>query len=54
MSRYERAVIKRACRLVFSYVSPRRVRLTADRGFADDDLFALLDRCERLGDSGPM
>ena len=43
MSRYELAVIKRACKLVFSYVSPRRVRLTADRGFADDDLFALLD-----------
>ena len=28
MSRYELAVIKRACKLVFSYVSPRRVRLT--------------------------
>jgi len=54
MRRYELVVVKRACKLIFSYVSPRRVRLTADRGFADDDLFALLDRCERLGDSGPM
>src|SRR5215204_2645102 len=43
MSRYELAVIRRACRLVFSYVSPRRVRLTADRGFADGDLFDLLN-----------
>ena len=43
MSRYESAVIKRACRLVFGYVSPRRVRLAADRGFADGDLFDLLN-----------
>jgi Transposase DDE domain len=43
MSRYELAVIKRAFKLIFAYLAPRRIRLTADRGFADDDLFALLD-----------
>jgi hypothetical protein len=42
MSRYEIAVIKRAFKLILGYVSPRRIRLTADRGFADDDLFELL------------
>jgi hypothetical protein len=44
MHRYERAVIKRAFKLIFQYVKPRRVRLTADRGFADDPLFALLQQ----------
>jgi hypothetical protein len=29
--------------LIFQYVKPSRIRLTADRGFPDDDLFALLD-----------
>jgi len=42
--RYERAVIKRAFKLIFQYVKPGRVRLTADRGFADEPLFALLER----------
>jgi len=44
MKRYESAVIKRAFKLIFVYVKPRRIRLTADRGFPDDDLFALLDQ----------
>jgi hypothetical protein len=43
MKRYEHAVIKRAFKLIFSRVDRRRVKLTADRGFADDDLFELLD-----------
>jgi hypothetical protein len=43
MKRYELAVIKRAFKLIFQYVNPSRIRLTADRGFPDDDLFALLD-----------
>jgi hypothetical protein len=42
MHRYERAVVKRACKLLFQVVSRRRVWLTADRGFADEPLFALL------------
>ena len=41
---YERAVIKRAFQLIFQYVRPKRVRLTADRGFADEPLFALLQQ----------
>jgi hypothetical protein len=44
MKRYELAVIKRAFTLIFQYVAPRRVRLTADRGFADAPLFAGLER----------
>ena len=44
MHRYERAVIKRAFKLIFQYVSPSRIRLTADRGFADEPLFALLQQ----------
>jgi Transposase DDE domain len=44
MKRYERAVLKRAFRLIFEYVEPRRLKLTADRGFPDDDLFELLDQ----------
>jgi hypothetical protein len=43
-SRYERAVIKRGFKLIFGYLKPSRIRLSADRGFADDDLFALLDQ----------
>lgn len=43
MGRYETAVVKRAFRLIFAAVAPRRVRLTADRGFADTALFELLD-----------
>jgi len=42
--RYERAVVKRAFKLIFQYVSRRRVWLTADRGFADEPLFALLQQ----------
>jgi len=42
--RYELAVIKRAFKLIFQYIKPSRIRLTADRGFPDDDLFELLDR----------
>jgi Transposase DDE domain len=30
--------------LIFQYFRPPRIRLTADRGFPDDDLFALLDQ----------
>jgi hypothetical protein len=44
MKRYERAVLKRAFKLIFEYVEPRRLKLTADRGFPDDDLFELLDQ----------
>jgi hypothetical protein len=44
MKRYELAVIKRAFTLIFQYVAPRRVHLTADRGFADAPLFAVLER----------
>ncbi|MBP6820646.1 MAG: transposase [Acidobacteria bacterium] len=42
MKRYELAVIKRAFKLIFRSIKPGRLRLTADRGFPDDDLFALL------------
>lgn len=44
MHRYERAVIKRAFKLIFQYVGRKRIRLTADRGFADEPLFALLQQ----------
>lgn len=44
MHRYERAVLKRAFKLILQYVKPSRIRLTADRGFADDSLFALLQQ----------
>jgi hypothetical protein len=43
MGHYEVAVVKRAFKLIFESVPPRRVRLTADRGFADTALFELLD-----------
>ena len=42
MQRYELAVIRRALRWVIRTVGRRRVRVTADRGFADVALFALL------------
>jgi hypothetical protein len=42
--RYELAVIKRAFKLIFQYVKPSRIRLTAGRSFPDDDLFELLDQ----------
>lgn len=41
--RYELAVVKRAFTMIFKVVAPHRVRLTADRGFADTNLFDLLD-----------
>ena len=43
MKRDALAVIKRAFTLIFPYVAPPRVRLTADRGCADAALCALLD-----------
>jgi hypothetical protein len=42
MKRYELAVIRRALTRVMRKVGPRRVRVTADRGFADVALFSLL------------
>ena len=42
MQRYELAVIRRALTRVIRKVGARRVRVTADRGFADVALFALL------------
>ena len=42
MKRYELAVIRRALTRVIRKVGPRRVRVTADRGFADVALFTLL------------
>jgi hypothetical protein len=42
MKRYERAVIRRAVTRVIRKVGHRRVRVTADRGFADVALFTLL------------
>lgn len=44
MHRYERAVIRRALQLLFQSVSRQRVVLTADRGFADEPLFAQLQQ----------
>jgi len=44
MHRYERAIIKRAFGLIFQYVNRSRIRLTADRGFADEPLLALLQQ----------
>jgi hypothetical protein len=43
MRRYEQAVIKRAFRLVFQCISPKRIRLTADRGFPEKGIFNLLE-----------
>ena len=42
MQRYERTVIRRALTWVIRQVGRRRVRVTADRGFADVALFTLL------------
>src|SRR5215470_15668832 len=42
MKRYEHAVIRRAVTRVIRKVGRRRVRVTADRGFADVGLFTLL------------
>ena len=42
MTRYELAVIRRALTWVIRKVGRRRVRVTADRGFADGALFTLL------------
>jgi hypothetical protein len=42
MKRYELAVIRRAVTRVIQKVGRRRVRVTADRGFADVGLFTLL------------
>src|SRR5262249_56652973 len=42
MKRYELAVIRRALTRVIRKVGPRRVRVTADRGFADVALVTLL------------
>jgi hypothetical protein len=42
MQRYERAVIRRAVTRVVRKVGARRVRVTADRGFADVALFTVL------------
>src|SRR5215510_560663 len=42
MKRYEAAVIRRAVTRVIRKVGRRRVRVTADRGFADVELFTLL------------
>ena len=44
MHRYERAVLRRALQLLCQYVSRGRVVLTADRGFADEALFAQLQQ----------
>ncbi|HZA29558.1 MAG TPA: hypothetical protein VE735_08290 [Gammaproteobacteria bacterium] len=42
-ARDERAVIKRAFQLLVQYVALKRIRLTAARGFADVELFELID-----------
>ena len=42
MQRYELAVIRRALTRVIRKIGPRRIRVTADRGFADVALFNLL------------
>jgi hypothetical protein len=44
MHRYERAVIRRAVQLLLRYVKRTRIVLTADRGFADEPLFAQLQQ----------
>lgn len=44
MARYERAVIKHAYQIITQYIAPKRIRLTADRGFADVELFELLEQ----------
>jgi len=37
------AIVKSAFKLIFQYVKRSRIRLSADRGFPDDDLFTLFD-----------
>lgn len=44
MRRYEMAVINRVLTLMVKQVSKRRIFVTADRGFADVDLFDLLEK----------
>ena len=44
MKRYELAVVKRALHLITQVVAPRRLHVTADRGFADGALFTLLEQ----------
>lgn len=44
MKRYELAVIKRAFNLIFQFITPGRIWLTADRGFPDSDLLELLEQ----------
>jgi Transposase DDE domain len=44
MARYEQAVIKRAFQIMVQHVALKRIRLTADRGFADVELFELIDQ----------
>jgi len=44
LQRYELAVVRRALERVLRVVAPHRLCVTADRGFADGKLFALLDR----------
>lgn len=46
MQRYELAVVRRALERLLRVVQSQRVRLTADRGFADVALFALLDKLQ--------
>lgn len=46
MQRYELAVLRRAFKLILRVVKAARVRLTADRGFADTALFDLLDELQ--------
>ena len=48
MRRYEMAVIKRVLRRVRGVVGRRRLRVTADRWFADVELCDLLDSCEAI------
>ncbi|MDQ3651580.1 MAG: transposase [Acidobacteriota bacterium] len=45
MRRYEMAVIKRVLRKVRQVIGRRRLRVTADRGFADVELCDLLEKC---------
>lgn len=46
MQRYEHAVIKRVVKRLRQVVGRKRLRITADRGFADVELFELLDELD--------
>src|SRR5207253_193383 len=46
MHRYERAVIKRVMKRLRQVVWRKRLRITADRGFADVELFKLLEELD--------